>query len=244
MGFEKTLWVTDYVDPAAVIEKAKGCGVVRVAVWTKNSRLLTDLPTFKKAGLEVFGWRYPSTVSSVALAEAKRATALFVGGLDGYIVDPEQNAQADLNWDSPGVGALAEQFCKAIVAGAAGRPFWMTSHGYGAKVAPHLPWAVFFNYCSCFLPQAYWRTSGGLVDGGDPDHVYQKAFDIWTAMGVPPQKIQPMAGELQCCEPGELSAYAKAATNANVVSLHFYTYSATRVVESSTWKSVADVVDE
>jgi hypothetical protein len=233
---EKVLWVVNCPSLDSFLGKADDVGATGVAIRTDN-----DVPSAIAAGhlrgLKVYGWRWPSTKPDKAMEEAHRAAALFGQGLDGYFTDPEQSDTASLNWDDASLASLADEFCSTIVAAAGDKPFGVTSHGTAESVAPNLPWTTFFKYATVLLPQAYWRSTGGVIKPGTPEANYVAAVDAWTKAGGVLASIVPMAGELGVATGGEITEYALTAKSAAVDALHFYAFQTN--VADDVWTAIS-----
>ncbi|MFM0125910.1 hypothetical protein P0D73_45025 [Paraburkholderia sp. RL18-101-BIB-B] len=233
----KTIWVVNYDDVNQFLDKAVKIGATAVAIRTDND-MVKAINAFHAKGIKVFGWRWPSAKADPAMNEAKKVVALFGKGLDGYYVDPERKPGKPYDWDQPGLDSLADTFCKAIVSSMQGdQVFGVTSHYRANKVFPKLPWAAFFKHSTVFLPQAYWRSDGGIIGHGEPQDNYDKSIEAWKAAGAPVERIVPMAGELTHATAAEIAAYAAAANAKAIESLHFYAYADS--VKSSVWNAVA-----
>jgi hypothetical protein len=233
---EKVLWVVNYPRLDWFVERATFVKATAVAIRTDND-LDTAISTFHDKGIKVYGWRWPSAERDRALKEAKNVVDLLRKGLDGYYVDPEGELGKHYDWNQKNLESVAEDFCKAITAASTSKPFGTTSHFRGKKVFDKLPWGSFFKYSNVFLPQAYWQSAGGLINGGNPEKNYRESIDEWKAIGAPKDKIVPMAGELAFSTAKQIEEYAQVAQAQGVSSLHFYT--ATKDVQSEVWKAVA-----
>lgn len=233
---EKVLWVVQYDDAADFVAKAVAVKATVVAIRTDNN-LLKAIPLFRKDKIKVYGWRWPSAMRDAAMKEAEKVVGLFINGLDGYYVDPEGAPGKPWDWDQKGLDVLAGDFCRTILAEAAGRPFGTTSHYRAAKVFANLPWKTFFKYSTALLPQAYWRSEVGVIGHGIPDDNYRVAIDFWSQAGGDSKLIAPMAGELAQSTAGEIDSYVKAANEFGMHDLHFYACS--EKVKVAVWNAVA-----
>lgn len=232
---EKILWVVNYDTLGDFVAKATEVGATGVAIRTDND-LPTAIPVFHDEGIKVYGWRWPSASQVRAMTEADTVAKLLVKGLDGYFVDAEGQQGASYDWNQKGLANLADEFCKCITDAAAGRLFGITSHCHASSVYPELPWTIFFNHSSVLLPQAYWRSTAGMIGGGIPADNYDAAIDSWVTSGGNRAKIVPMAGELSVSTAAEIAAYAAAATARNIGTLHFYCYDT--AVAAPVWDAV------
>lgn len=233
---EKVLWVVNYPSLDWFVERATFVKATAVAIRTDND-LDTAISTFHAKGIKVYGWRWPSAERERALEEAKNVVDLLGKGLDGYYVDPEGEPGRHFDWNQKNLESVAEDFCKKITAVSTDKPFGTTSHFRGKKVFDKLPWGSFFKYSNVFLPQAYWKSEGGLINGGNPEKNYRESLDEWKAIGAPRDKIVPMAGELAFSTAAQINNYAEEAKRQGIASLHFYT--ATKDVKSAVWNAVA-----
>jgi Bacterial SH3 domain len=235
---EKVLWVVDYNTLNWFVDRATFVKATAVAIRTDND-LDQAIPAFHAKGIKVYGWRWPSAERVRAMKEAQNVVNLLNKGLDGYYVDPEGSPGHHYDWDQKNLQSIAEDFCKEITAASTGKPFGTTSHFRAKKVFNKLPWDSFFKYSNIFLPQAYWESSDGKINGGDPEKNYRQSLDEWETTGAPRDKIVPMAGELEYSTPAQIKEYAEEAKKQGVASLHFYT--ATKKVKSEVWDEVAKV---
>ena len=233
---EKTLWVVQYENVFEFVAKAVATKATSVAIRTDND-LLKAIPLFHKSKIKVYGWRWPSAMRDAAMKEADKVVKLFANGLDGYYVDPEGAPGKPWDWDQKGLEALSDDFCRAIVTTAAGRPFGMTSHYRAKKVFVNLPWETFFKYSTVLLPQAYWRSDGGVIGHGIPEDNYRVSLDFWSKAGGDQSLIAPMAGELALSTPNEIDSYVKVASELDMRDLHFYAFSDD--VKAVVWNAVA-----
>lgn len=234
-GREKILWAVNYDRLADFLDTAAQVGATGVAIRTDND-VRKAVADGHARGLKVYGWRWPASLHDPAMNEAAKVVDLLGRGLDGYFVDPEPHRKASLNWDRAGLADLAEEFCRTIRQAAPDRPFGTTSHYLAKRVAPRLPWAAFFRYSTVLLPQAYWRSTEGVIGHGDPKDNYTRSIDAWTSAGGNRRQIVPMAGELGVSTAAEITAYASAAATAGVTALHFYTCEAS--VRDAVWRAV------
>lgn len=234
MSQEKVIWVVNYNRLEDFFSQCTAVGATSVAIRTDND-LRKAIPVAHQIGLKVYGWRWPSSLHDPAMNEAVKVKALLDQGLDGYFVDPEMSQQDNIDWNKNGLMDLAEAFCSAVSTAANGRPFGVTSHYLAKRVEPRLPWASFFKYATVLLPQAYWRSTEGVIGHGIPADNYEVAIAAWTAAGGDPARIVPMAGELGVSTATEIEQYAKAASQAP--ALHFYAYQPK--VRADVWAAVA-----
>jgi hypothetical protein len=234
---EKILWVVGYDSLNDFVQKSVDVGVTGVAIRTDND-LNAAIAAFHQNNIKVYGWRWPSAQRAVCMGEAQRIVGLLGGGLDGYFVDPEGAPGKPYDWNQNGLDGLASDFCDAITSAAPDKPFGVTSHYKARAVFPNLPWATFFQFSSVLLPQAYWRSSEGVIGHGNPAENYQVALTAWANAGGDPAKIVPMAGELKVSQAGDIDAYVAAAQAHNIGTLHFYTYE--DGVPGPVWDAVAN----
>src|SRR5260370_5173957 len=89
----KFLWIVKMNSESAETAFAKhalAIGATGVCIRTSSTRFPQTIGRFKKLGMTVYAWRWPQSVPSKAMAEAKLvATKLIPAGLDGYVADPE-----------------------------------------------------------------------------------------------------------------------------------------------------------
>jgi hypothetical protein len=232
----KVLWVVNYDELGAFVDQAAGVGANAVAIRTDND-LSKAIPVFHRKGIEVFGWRWPSAKRDAAMKEAAKVAGLIAEGLDGYYVDPEGDPGKPWDWDQNGLESLADDFCSVIRKADLSKTFGTTSHYRAKRTFPKLPWASFFKHSTALLPQAYWRTSGGVVGHGLPEDNYQAGIDFWTEIGARQELIAPMAGELARVSSAEIDTYANAAGARGVRDLHFYAHE--DGIKPAVWKAVA-----
>lgn len=242
MALNKILWVVNYDDPEAFVKSAVDIGATGVAIRTDND-IGKAIPLFHAKHIEVFGWRWPSAHEDAAMKEAAKVVALFAAGLDGYFVDPEGCRKGPggkvlkpYDWDQKGLAPLAEKFCATIREAAPQKPFGTTSHYRASATFAQLPWSVFFQHSTVLLPQAYWRSSEGIIGHGLPADNYRRSIEFWKKAGGDPATIVPMAGELGSVTPPELRAHAAAAAAANITTLHFYCHEPS--VKPAVWNAV------
>lgn len=233
---EKVLWVVNYDDLQTFSDQAVEVGATAVAIRS-DCDLVSAIDTFHDNGMNVYAWRWPSAKRDVAMNEANKIVGLFAKGLDGYYVDPEGAPGKPYDWNQSGLDQLADDFCRTITAAGAGKPFGVTSHYRGKLTFPNIPWATFFRYATVLLPQAYWRSTEGVIGHGIPDDNYKRSLDFWAATGGDRAKIRPMAGELPKVTGAEIDAYVAAAAGAGVGDVHFYEYSPD--VTDDAWNAVA-----
>ncbi|MES1147333.1 MAG: hypothetical protein ABUL49_01135 [bacterium] len=233
----KVLWVVSYHDAKDFLKQAQDANVNRVAIRTSNN-IPHAIDVFKDKGIEVYGWRWPSSHRDPAMNEADKAADLLNHGLDGYYVDPEEHKNHDYDdWNKTGLETLAEDFCKAIKE--TGKPLGVTSLMGALYNAPHLPWKSFFKYADVLLPQSYWRADGGgKVLHGNVTENYKWGLDHWKAAGGIEAKIMPMAGEIQYAKKAEIEEYVAQAKHYQKDELHFY--AANGSVPPGVWEAIAN----
>lgn len=231
----KILWVVNYDSLDAFVAKAVDIGATGVAIRTDNN-VAKALPKFQAAGIKVFGWRWPSAKQDSALGEADMAADLLAKGMDGYFVDPEGRPGKPYDWDQTGLEEIADAFCKTIKSAKPDALLGVTSHYLAKFTYPKLPWKTFFAQADVLLPQAYWRSTEGIIGHGIPADNYTVSIDRWTKSGGDQSRIIPMAGELGVSKPAEIAAHAKAAEAAGRTDLHFYAYDTS--VSDAVWAAV------
>ena len=235
MAKEKILWVVNYDQLSAFLTQAVAIGATGVAIRTDND-IAGAIPRFHQKGIKVFGWRWPSAMRDAAMKEANKVVGLYQQGMDGYYVDPEGQPGKPYDWDVAGLDVLAKDFCSTILAAGPNKPLGVTSHYRASATFPKLPWKTFFNYCTLLLPQAYWRSSEGVIGHGIPADNYVRSIDFWKKSGGDPARIVPMAGELASARAPEIAAYAAQAAKSGVDALHFYTFEGG--VSAAVWNAV------
>lgn len=234
--FQKTIWVVNYDKLDDFVEKCVSVGASSVAIRTDND-LVKAIPAFHKKNISVFGWRWPSAKRDTAMREADKVAQLLKQEMDGYYVDPEGAKGQPYDWDQSGLEQLASDFCERIRSADPDKTFGVTSHYLGKKVFGKLPWSTYFKYANVFLPQAYWRSTQGVIGHGIPEDNFRMAQECWQKIGAPKEKIFPMAGELGVATASEIDAYVKEAARQEISSLHFYTFEES--VKDSVWSAVA-----
>jgi hypothetical protein len=118
-----------------------------------------------------------------------------------------------------------------------GTPFrlGMTSHARGFTNYPQIPWKPFIDVSDTLYPQTYWRYDAGsngqqLCTNENPDPVtHQNAgtpsqavingFPDYKSKGLP---IVPIAGEIACARPGEMTAFGQLVAQRHLAEAHFY----------------------
>jgi hypothetical protein len=242
---EKVLWVIKYpTDDAAglnwFVERATFVGATAVAIRTKeNTNIEKAIPKFHDLGIKVYGWRWPSAEREKAMVEARKVVDLYNLGLDGYYVDPEGSPGDHFDWDNRDrndLDAVAKEFCKTITSAAPDKPFGTTSHFRAKKVHPNLPWQAFFDFSTVLLPQAYWESADGVIFGGQPEKNYNTSIDEWSLAGGSPEKIMPMAGELEFSTAAKINKYVAAAKSQGKNEMHFY--AANKKVPDDVWNAI------
>jgi hypothetical protein len=232
----KVLWVVNYNNLNQFVQRAQAAKVTAVAIRTDND-IAQALGPFHAAGMEVYGWRWPSAQPAGAMAEANRAANFLTQGMDGYFADPEGEPGKPFDWNKAGLADLAEQFCTTIKAAAGAKPLGVTSHFLAKQRFPNLPWTTFFQHADVLLPQAYWRVAEGPVHHANPVENYRDSITAWVQAGGAKEKIQPMAGELLQVSGPEIGQYAGEARNQGVSTLHFYTDEPG--INSGVWTAIA-----
>ncbi len=236
MAIEKILWVVNYDNLDEFVATATRARVTGVAIRTDND-VATAIEEFHDVGIQVYGWRWPSAKRDPAMKEAAKVVDLFAKGLDGYYVDPEREPGKPYDWDRSGLDKLAKEFCEKVKEAAGDKVFGVTSHYRGKIIFPKLPWVAFFERATVFLPQAYWRTSGGVVGHGIPADNYRVSLNFWKKSGAPAERIVPMAGEIAYSTAAQISEYAAEASAQGISQLHFYT--AEDGVKDAVWDAIA-----
>lgn len=231
----KTIWVVNYDSLDQFIARCEAVGASSVAIRTDND-LIKAIPAFHKKGISVFGWRWPSAKRDAALKEADKVVSLLSAGMDGYYVDPEGEKGKPYDWDQAGLEDLATEFCERIKTAAPTKILGTTSHYRGINAFKNLPWTQFFKYSDVLLPQAYWRSTAGVIGHGIPQDNYRMSQTFWAQTGAPSAKIVPMAGELGVSTSAEIDAYVQEAKAQGIADLHFYTFEDS--VSESVWSAI------
>jgi hypothetical protein len=231
----KVLWIVNMNTEATETSFSKhalACGANTVCIRTSSKRFPGAMARFKKLGMTVYAWRWPSSTPARAMAEASYvATQLIPAGLDGYIADPESDGPGPNDWNRPGLGPLAASFCSTIRrAGRGSFVFGITSGcSYPAPdMKPNIPWNEFVSASDMLLPQTYWRWTNpktgkpSKINGGTPAQAIAKGIHAWNAksLGKP---IVPMAGEIDVVTSDEIRAFGGELQKIGVNEGHFYT---------------------
>jgi hypothetical protein len=233
----KVLWIVNMNSDAvetAFSKHAMAIGATTVCIRTSSTRFPDTIKRFHALGMKVYAWRWPPASTAGAQKEADRVAGVLVpAGLDGYIVDPESDTPGAANdWNRPGLGPLAAQFCATIKKAAPASFVFGTTSGcaYPApKGKPNIPWTEFFTASDILLPQTYWRWTnpttgqkGQKINGGTPAAAIAKGLPAWQpkSLGKP---IVPMAGEVDVVTDAEIAAFGVELQKLNVTEGHFYT---------------------
>jgi hypothetical protein len=230
----KILWIVNMNTEASETSFAKhalACGANTVCIRTSSKRFPDTIARFKRLGMQVYAWRWPSSVPTRAMAEADFvAKKLIPKGLDGYIADPESDGPGANDWNKPGLEQLATDFCSTITTVAPnGFVLGITSGcSYPApNMKPKIPWKQFFQASDVLLPQCYWRWTSpstgkpGKINGGTPAKAIAKGVPAWKAksLGKP---VVPMAGEIDVVTPDEIADFGVALAASGISEGHFY----------------------
>ena len=241
----KVLWIVTLDDVDAFLQQARAVGATKVAIRTRNKNFDESIPRFHDAGIEVLGWRFPPVVRDKALAQAAQVVELMKIGLDGFIVDPEGDANPGINWDQTGLEDLAQEFCDTIRNAFPDKLFGTTSDHRALRTYPNLPFATFFKNSDKVYPQSYWRmaTAQGPkpVGKGHPRLNYNVGLEAYVEAGAALENIIPIAGEIALARDGEIEEYAAAASENNVDDLQFYTFDAEENVPQAVFDAIAGV---
>jgi hypothetical protein len=137
-------------------------------------RSYSDMPAavraFKAAGIQVWGWHYiyggvhfrsdgtwyvsGATPAQEAVFAAEQVVTL---GLDGYIIDAEQQYKVYNQ------AARARAFVTALADRELPVPIGLSSYRYPA-LHPELPWREFLPICDFHMPQVYWQPGGAVSE--------------------------------------------------------------------------------
>jgi hypothetical protein len=229
----KYLWTVNMDTQAAETQFAKhalAIGATDVCIRTSSGRLAASIKNFKQLGCGFTAGASPRPRPREPPAEANKvAKTLNPAGLDGYIVDPESDGPGVNDWNRPGLGPLAANFCK-IIRTAGGKKFVIGTTSGCAYPAPNsrpnVPWQEFFAASDILLPQTYWRwTNNGKVsdtNGGSPAKAIKRGMAAWQPKSqVTP--ILPMLGEADVVPPQEIASYGSELAGWKVNEGHFYT---------------------
>ena len=238
----KFLWIVDLPSAAVMtrlLTNAQTIGAFAVVINTKNKLLnKATIDTFHRQNIKVYGWRWPairpqprSTTHYFALDEAQFVVDRFADGLDGYIVDPEadDDANAANFWNNAALKPLAARFAAKIRTGCGPQFHFGITSGCSypnRNSRPNIPWAEFLAVCDAGYPQSYWRADLGRVisiNGGNPAAAIQKGVDAWGRVVPTGKPIIPMAGELKQVTVAEIAAFGAAMAARRITDLHFYT---------------------
>jgi hypothetical protein len=233
--FEKILWVVHYDDLQKLLATATDIGASAVAIRSDNN-VKSAIAAGHPKNLKVYAWRWPSAKRDPALQEADKIVDLAQNGLDGYFVDPEPAPGKPYDWDQPGLDDLAAEFCSRIRTALGSRPLGVTSHYLAKSNGPNLPWTSFFNHADVLLPQSYWRSSEGIIGHGIPADNYARGIEFWEKAGGDKARIVPMGGVLGSTTPEDIKAYADAANQHGITTLHFYCYE--DAVKAAIWSAI------
>ena len=244
MAFTKVLWIVSMNQAAEErqLKNVQTAGVQIVCIRSTSPRLPSAIGRFHQQNIKVYAWRWPAaspTESSsphyFAMDEANFVVQQLVpAGLDGYIVDPESEADGAANdWNHTALAPLARSFCKTIrdgaaAAGLANFHFGITSGcTYPSPgMRPNIPWAEFVAASDALYPQTYWGMLNSHEDaidinGGSPDKAIDRGLASWKsiASGKP---VIPMAGELDVIADDEIAAYGARLRQEGINEAHFY----------------------
>jgi len=230
----KVLWIVDMstdTSETAFAKNAMAIGATAVCIRTSSQRLNGAIGRFHAFGMKVYAWRWPQVIPAKLQAEAANVVNLISAGLDGYIVDPESDGPGNNDWNQPGLGLRAKEFCDTIRNAANGNPFvFGTTSGCtypDPSGKPNIPWAEFFAASDVLLPQTYWRWTNDAgevenINGGNPQKAIDRGLNAWKprSHGKP---IVPMTGEADVVKPQEIADYGARLAALNVTEGHFYT---------------------
>jgi hypothetical protein len=158
---------TEGGNPAAIVAAARAASlshvIVKIADGVRPFGLdgsgaditFPVVQALRAAGVAVWCWHYvrgddPAGEAKIAI---QRAQSL---GLDGYVVDAEQE------YKTPGREAAARQFMSAV-RGALTVPLALSSYRF-PNYHPELPWAAFLEKCDYHMPQVYWEQAHNAAD--------------------------------------------------------------------------------
>jgi hypothetical protein len=226
--------------PAAILAAAQAAGLSHVLVKIADGArpfgvdaagcdfTAPVVQALRGAGIAVWGWHYvygndPAGEAKVAV---QRAGAL---GLDGYVVDAEQE------YKQPGKDKAARQFMAAVRAGL-DIPLALSSYRF-PDYHPELPWAAFLELCDYHMPQVYWeqahnagaqlRESKRQCDALPNARPY---LATGTAYGTPGWAAAP----------ADIADFLNTAKTLGIPAANFFSWDYCRLHLPAVWKAVAD----
>jgi hypothetical protein len=232
---KKTLWIVNGAQND-LLAHAQKIGAQAVAIRTDNHWLKDSIPVFHRAGINVYGWRWPGVKPSndppnyFAPDQAKFVVDFLIpAGLDGYIADIESDGSAAPNrdWNSRTLAPMAAAFASTIkTAGVAKKSdflFGLTS-GFDFPTAyPHIPWDAFLASCDAVYPQVYWRGDGGAVQaGGTAQTAYTRSWASWKVLELGTRPIIPIIGQIAHITPQSMADFKAIMTAKSMDEVHFY----------------------
>jgi len=233
------------------IQHVKDTGANLVCVRTTSPLLRGLIPTFHQVQIKVFGWMWARVVPNQADHRYARDEANFVAselipaGLDGYIFDVESDdthPPSAHDWDRTDVEDLTElatyystALQSAFIARQTPYLLGLTSHARGFSNYPGIPWKPFLDTCSVLYPQTYWRYNKGEnqnkncvaenadpvthLGAGTPAQALVNGFKDYNPKRKP---IVPIAGEIGCAKPGEMTTFGHLVAQRGLSEAHFY----------------------
>lgn len=192
---KKGVWIWELAKlPRDYLERLKKQGVGRVFLKTYDGKSKGDgiwrfqataviVETFKRAGIEVWGWGYHYGDSVAEDFEAVRFTKAI--GCAGYVLDVEQEFKAKSTHAN--LEALLERCEKELTSSEFILGF--TSFGH-AGFHSEIPWKLLYSFCDVSLPQIYYEKFGFGTD----EHEIKECMKSNMAFGVPAHRIWPIFG--------------------------------------------------
>lgn len=242
---KKVLWIVDG-DRDRFIKQALAIGAKAVCVRTTNTWLGDSISDIKKAGLDVYGWRWPAVLKDTnashhyAMDEARFVVDLIGKGLDGYIVDPEGDTGRSVDyWNDRKYTKLAADMSDMIVTAGKkandGFLFGLTSGCTYPTGFPDIPWHEFVKRSDCLFPQVYWVGDSGIEHGGTPEAAYSRGLKSWKSIaGNTP--IVPIIGQIAKVSAADIRSYKTLVDNPKLSEIHFYSYTLT--VPPANWDAM------
>lgn len=149
-------------DPASILAAALDAGLSHVIVKIADGEkalgidgsgidlTATAVQALRLAGIAVWGWQTihgKNPMAEAAIAIARMQTL----GLDGYVVNPEEQYQ------HAGMANSAHQFM-AEVRSALTIPIALSSHRF-PDYHPDMSWSTFLEFCDLHMPQVTWESA-------------------------------------------------------------------------------------
>ncbi|KAF0108310.1 MAG: hypothetical protein FD146_884 [Anaerolineaceae bacterium] len=226
--------------PAAILAAAQAAGLSHVLVKIADGPrpfgvdssgsdfTAPVVQALRAAGIAVWGWHYvygndPAGEAAVAI---QRAQAL---GLDGYVVDAEQE------YKLPGRDKAARKFMTAVRAGL-DIPVALSSYRF-PDYHPELPWAVFLEFCDYHMPQVYWEQAH---NAGNQLRESKRQCDA-----LPHAKPYLATGAAYgtpgwAATPADIADFLNTAKMLGIPAANFFSWDYCRAHLPAVWKAAAD----